>query len=120
MPDKKVKFTRWSFGLVFLLSFVLNNIWQGGKNLWAFWISRFLSGSEIIVFGLAFIFFPYFMLRVCLINKEDLKDNPKWMFRVIVPIFGISLVILAIYALAPVIGRYLTECRFHICLPSVP
>ena len=118
MPDKKVKFIRWSLGLVFLLSIVLNNIWQGGKNLWAHWVSGFLSGVEIVIFGLAFLFFPYFMLRVLGINKEYLKDNPKWLFIIICSILGISIALIGINFLTGVLGFWLKECHILLCIPA--
>jgi hypothetical protein len=120
MPDKKVKFTRWFLGLVFLISVVLDNIWRGGENQWAYWISRLLSGGEIAVFGLTFLFFPYFMLRVLGSEKEDLKDNPKWLFITTCSILGISIALIGINFLVGVIGRWLTECNILLCLPSVP
>ena len=120
MADKKVIFTRWSLGSVFILATVLNNVWQGGKNLWAYWVSSLLDGGELTVFGLAFIFFPYFILKVIGVNKEDLKDNPKWMLIILCSIFGIFVAIGGINLLALITRRWMTECQILLCLPSVP
>jgi len=120
MPDKKVKFTRWSLGFVFLLSFVLSNTWQIGENHLFFWASRFLIGAEISVFGLALLFFPYFMLKVCGSNKNDLAAIPQWKFRIIGLIAGIPISILGINYISVIAGRWLAECYSFFCLPSVP
>jgi len=121
MPDKKVKFTKWAIGLIFILSFGLNNIWQGGENLWAYWISRFLIGGELAVIGLAFLFYPYFMLKVCGNNDEDLSDIPKWKFSVIGLIAGIPTSVFGIYFFSIGIKRWLiTGCYFFDCLLSAP
>jgi hypothetical protein len=121
MPDKKVKFTRWSLGLVFLLSFVLNNIWQGGENHWAYWVSRFLNGGEAVVFGMAFLIFPKVMMKVCTKDNEDLSDIPDWKFKVIGLIAGIPFSVFGIYFFSIGIKRWLIAgCYFIDCLLSTP
>ena len=121
MPKRRIKFARWLIVLVFLTAFVINNIWQGEENHWAYWISRYLIGGEIAIFGLAFLFFPKFMLKVCTKDNEDLSDIPEWKFRVIGLIAGIPASIIGIYFFSIGITRWLAEgCYIMECLSSLP
>lgn len=124
MSEKGIKFIRWLIVITFLIAFVLNNIWQRGTYLWAYWVSRFLIGIEFSVFGFAFILFPKVMLRACTKNKEVLDGISGWKFMVIGLIAGIPISLLGINFLAIGVRRWLEECstilNFFSCLPPVP
>ena len=121
MSNRRFKYTRWLIALGFLSAFVLNNIWQGGENHWAYWISRFLIGGEIAIFGLAFLFFPKFMLKVCTKDNTDLSDIPDWKFIIIGLIAGIPSSIVGIWFFSIGINRWLIAgCNLFDCLTHTP
>jgi hypothetical protein len=125
MSEKVIKFIRWFIVIFFLSSIVLDSMWQGGKYLWAYWVSRILSGSEISIVGLAFIVCPKIMIRVCLINKEDLKEGiPRWKFIVFGLVAGISISVVGINFLAGIVSRWFEACttilNLFTCIPPVP
>jgi hypothetical protein len=65
------------------------------------------------------------MIRVCLINKEDLKEGISgWKFIVFGLVAGISISAVGISFLVPLVRRWFEECssilNMFTCLPSVP
>jgi len=108
VSDKTIKYARWVIVLVFAQAVVLNNLWPGGGQCWAYWTSRFLGGGELAIVGLVFIIFPKAMMRLLITNKDEYSSLKAWKLIVSGLIAGVPTFLVGTWFLAIVIREWLT------------
>lgn len=94
---------------LFILPFVLNQIWYAGEVEWMYWVSSYLCYSEILVLGLLLTIIPK-KTRNWMNDKNDLQERSLFM-KIASAVFGIVLVVIGIFTLTMITGRLLQECK---------
>ena len=95
---------------LFILPFILNQIWYVGGDEWMYWISRSLCYSEIIVFGLLLLVFS----RKPRIKNGSQEKSP--FMKIVLFVYGIILVVIGIFLFIMIIGRLFQGCQPLSCV----
>lgn len=93
MNKKTLKLIKILLVFSIVLSGTLNMLWPLDGFRWAYWISRFLLSSTVIIFGLSFLIFPKFMMQMYYEDEKDYKEIEHW--RLIASAFVAGILFLA-------------------------
>ena len=95
---KLQKVTKITILFLFILPFILNQIWYVGGPEWAYWVSRYLWYSEILVFGLLMSVIPQ-KTRIWMYDKDEWQEK-SLIDKISFVVYGIFLMIIGISSLA--------------------
>lgn len=100
---------------LFILPFVLNQIWYVGGSEWMYWLSSYLCYSQILILGFLLVVMVVLPRKLGIwlswLNNDSSPYEQKLSMKITYFVYGLILVTIGIFLLGITTGRFLRECQ---------